>query len=309
MNVQAAPLAQHTPELRSARSVSDLLAPGTGASPYEYSLMFSGDGWLARRRAKRRLKLLQRLDPKLRQILRSTERVCFATTGTTVSFGERFFVGWMAMYLNRRALVFTTERILLIQIDRKQRPRELVSQIPVASISSLKATWTGVCRVKLLDRNVYNFQSIPSADRKFVAKLLGDITQATGGPFSNTQGMEHLCPHCYTMVPAHPLQCPKCAVEFKSSGKAGLLSLMFPGLGDWYLGHRGFAVIEMLGCAFLWFALVGTPLLGVDDPEVGPADTAYWVTAMVILAASHVIDAVMTRHFALKGHHAARAHV
>jgi hypothetical protein len=307
MNVKTAPLAHDSITLHSARSFEDLLGTNAASSSYDYSLMFSGEGWLARRRAKRRLKLLQALDAKLRGILRSNEHVYFATTGTTVSLSEQFLVGWMAMYLNRRALVFTTERILLLQIDRKNRPLELVSQIPVASIASIKGTWTGVCRVKLLDREVYNFQSIPSADRKFVAKLLGDITQGTASPFSRGQGIEHLCPRCYAVEPAHASACSKCAVEFKSANKAGLLSLVVPGFGDWYLGHRSFAVLEMLGCAFLWLGFVVLPLLGVEDPELGAVDAAYWITAAAILGFSHAVDAVMTRHFARKGHHAVRA--
>lgn len=304
MNDVPPPLAQDRVSLLSARRCEDLLGSEAGASPYEYAMMFSSDGWLARRRSQRRLKLLQSLDAKLREMLRPTERVYFATTGTTVSLSERFFVGWMAIYLNRRALVFTTERILLLQIDRKNRPHGLTSQIPLASMASIKATWTGLCRVKLLDRSVHNFQSIPGADRKFVAKLLGDIAQGTLAPFSREQGVEHLCPQCHVVVGDYPPACPACATEFKSARTAGFLSLAFPGLGDWYLGHRAFAVMEMLGSCFLWLAFVILPLLGINNPEAGPIDAAYWITAAAIIGFSHVADAVMTRHFGRKGHYA-----
>lgn len=292
--------------LQSARRYEELLTGEVEASPYDYSMLFQGEGWLARRRSKRRFKLLQAIAPKLDRILRTGERVYWITTGTTVSLGEQFFVGWAAYYLNRRALVFTTERILLLEVDQRSRPRKLASQIPYTAIASVKATWTGICRIRLLNKKNYNFQSVPRADRKFLAQFLSDIVQGTNAPFQRIQGLEHLCPFCFTLVPGHPPACSSCGGGFKSPQRAGLLSMIFPGLGDWYLGHRGFAVMEMLGSGFLWLVLVIVPLLPSpsDDPEeFPPPDGAYWLTVAIILLVTHGIDAVMTRHFALKGHH------
>ena len=289
--------------VQMAQRFEDLLDNPSESSPYEYSMMFARDGWLARKRSAKRFKLLKGIDPKLQRILRAGERVYFVTTGTTATLSEQFFVGWAALYINRRALVFTTERIILLQIDRRGRPRELVSQMPVAALASVRATWTGTCRVKLLNREVHNFQHVPRTDRKFVAKLLGDIAQGTTAPFSRGQGVEHLCPHCFTSVPGWPDSCPTCSGEFKSERAAMLRSLAFPGLGDWYLGHRAFAGFEMLGSAFLWLVLVVAPLLASFDPEAEPLDPTYWVTAAVIIGIGHAVDAVMTRHFARKGHH------
>jgi hypothetical protein len=265
--------------------------------------MFSRDGFFARRRSKKRFKLLRAIDGKVRQILRPDERVFFATTGTTLSLSEQFFVGWMAMYLNRRALVFTTERILLLQVDRHFRPHGLVSQMPLPAIASVKSTLSGACRVKLLNHEVVKFQSVPTADRKLVTDLLGDLTQGTNAPFARELGMQHLCPHCFAVVPGQPPACPKCGGGFKSIKKATVLSLILPGMGDWYLGHRAFAAMEMIGSAFLWLALVVLPLLTMNLPESEPVTTEDWITAAVILGFGHAMDAWMTRHFAQKGHH------
>lgn len=305
MELQTAPRHEPIIQLQNASRFEDLLSAPAEGGLYEYSLMFSRDGWLARRRSKNRFKLLKNLDAKLRLILAPDERVYFLTTGTTVSLGEQFFVGWAAMIINRRALVFTTRRILLLQTDRKGRPQGMVSQMPLGSIASVKATWRGTCRVKLLDRKVFDFQSVPGADRKFVAKLLGESTQGTNAPFAKDMGLEHLCPHCFAVVPGHPTACPHCGGAFKSPTNAMVRSLMFPGLGDWYLGHHGFAAMEMFGSGFLWLALVILPLLGAADPEVGTPDAAYWIGAIIIIAAAHGIDGIMTRHFARKGHHPA----
>lgn len=289
---------------QSAKKYEELLASDVAASPYDYAMLFKAEGFFARQRAKNRFKLLKSIDAKLRAILRQDERVYYLTTGTTVTVAEHFFVGWAAHYLNRRALIFTTERVLLLEIGGRNRPGKLVSQMPYISIASVKATWTGTCRVKLLNKKTYNFQGVPKADRKFLADFLADVVKGTTAPFQREFGIEHLCPHCYTMLPGYPLACSTCAGGLKSAKKAALLSLLFPGAGDWYLGHRGFAVFELFGSCFMWFVLVIAPLLAPPGEEgTAQLGAEYWGTVLIIILGAHGIDAMMTHHFARKGHY------
>lgn len=294
--------------LHSARKFEELLTGEVESSPYEYATLFKAEGFWQRRQAAKRLRLLQTLDGKLRRILRPSERVYFLTSGTTISLSEQFFVGWAAAYLNMRALVFTTERVLLVQLSgNRKKARELVAQIPYPALASVKSTWTGCCRIKLTDGNVLKFSSMPARDRKFIAEFLAGIVRGSTAPFGagRSHGIENLCPHCYVHVPAHPPACPACGGGFKSPQQAALRSFLFPGLGDWYLGHRGFAILELLGSGFMWLVLVVAPLLAPEDPELGPPTAEYWLTAAVIIFIAHAIDAMMTRHFARKGHHPA----
>src|SRR5665213_2292907 len=131
--------------VESAQDYEELLGASVAASPYEYSTLFKADGFMGRQRCKKRLKLLKGIDFKLRHILERGERVHFVTSGTTISVGERFFVGWLAYYRNRRALVFTSRRILLLHINARHRPLELVAQLPYATIASVKPSWNGGC--------------------------------------------------------------------------------------------------------------------------------------------------------------------
>ena len=86
-----------------------------------------------------------------------------------------------------------------------------------------------------------------------------------------------------------------------------LRSLIFPGLGDLYLGHTTFAVMEMLGAAGFLYVMVVGPLLGLPDEKgvVTETNPLYWAIACVLIAGVHGIDAMMTRRFALKSHHPA----
>ena len=250
------------------------------------------------------------LDPKLRQILRAEKRIYFVTSGTTADAAEQFFTGaGVTQALNRRAVFFTTDRVLLLQIDRNKKPRELTSQIAYISIAEVKPTWNGYCQLKLLNKSKMNFIGVPKADRQQLGALLGDLVKAnTATAAANgAPALEHLCPHCFVSVPGHPAACPSCHGNFKLARTAMLRSLIFPGLGDLYLGHTTFAVMEMLGAAGFLYVMVVGPLLGLPDEKgvVTETNPLYWAIACVLIAGVHGIDAMMTRRFALKSHHPA----
>jgi hypothetical protein len=288
--------------LQTAQSYQELLGADVEASPYEYAMLFKADGYFAHRRARRRFRLLQAVDPKLKAVLYPGEKVYFATLGTTVSLGERFLLGWLAYYLNMRALVFTSHRALLLQLDSHKRPSGLVSQLSYSAIASVRSTWNGFCRVELLNEKVYNFMHMPRAERKLVAGFLNEIVQGTNTPFPQGTELEHLCPHCFNVVPDHPESCPACTGRFKSARRAGLLSFLFPGAGDWYLGHRTCASVEMTFAGAVWLSLVGVPLLTARTAPPGRFNSSYWITAGAVLLALHGIAARMAHHFARKGH-------
>lgn len=298
--------------LKNARRYEELLGNNVADSPYEYAMLFEAKGWFARRRAKARFKLMQRIDAKLSRVLRPGERVYFVTKGSLASTAEQFFAGQaVAYYINLRALVFTTERVILMQIGSDLKPRELVSELAYTSILKVKATWSGMCEVELANKKKHRFSSMPKADRKFLGNFLsGVVTQPAGAlvPDKKSDGMAHLCPHCFTHVPAWPLVCGGCGGGIKSARTAALLSLAFPGLGDWYLGHRFFAVAEMIGTAFLWLVMVIGPLLGTQTPEdAARFSGGYWLFAAVMVGGAHLIDSAVTHSFARKGHHPAKA--
>ena len=301
--------------LHTAKRFEDLLGAEVEASPYEYGLMFEAKGWWARRRAKARWKLVRKIDAKLRRVLRPEERVYHVSTGMLSDLGTQFFEGGTAAYyVNMRALVFTTERIVLLQIGSAQKPGLLVSELPYAALREVKGTWTGMCQLTLVNGKKHKLSRMPKADRKYLQGFLSGVVaqggaaaeSAVGGLRKGADGFMHLCPHCFAGVAGRPTECPACGGGIRSANTAALLSLVFPGLGDWYLGYRGLAVMEMIGAVFLWFVLVIAPSMrpeAVEGMEGGPI----WGVAISIIVVAHVVDAVMTRGYALKGHYPGRA--
>ncbi|MFA6961541.1 MAG: hypothetical protein WC205_12370 [Opitutaceae bacterium] len=297
-----------------ARHYQELLGGDVEQSIYDYSALFRGSGWLAGRRAAARFRLIKKIDVKLSRVLRQGERVHFVAKGSLASMAERFFAGHaVAYHVNLRALVFTNERVIIMKISAGLKPRDLVSELPYTSILKLTSTWSGLCEVKLANGRTHRFAGIPRADRKFLRDFLGGVVTASAGtvvPGGESDGLMHLCPHCFANVPGRPRSCERCGGGIKLATTAALLSLGLPGLGDWYLGHRWFAVFEMIGAAMLWVVFVIRPL----DEELShidgmPLGAGFWVLALGIVGGAHLTDAGVTYSFGRKGHHAGKVPV
>ena len=291
---------------------SEVALSGGAVAGASYAEGDEGRGWLARRRADARRRLLERLDGKLAGLLRPGERVCFATKGSMASMAERFFAGHAAAYhVNLRALVFTTERVILIHIGQNGKPRGLVSELPYAAIRKLTSTWNGFCEVALANGRTHRFSGVPRADRKWMRELLETMMPREGGGVAldaASDGLVHLCPHCYTPLPGRPRACGSCGGGIKAASTAALLSFGLPGLGNWYLGHRWFAVFEMTGAAMLWVVFVIRPLrLELAHNDGAPLGAGFWAFFIGLVAVIHAIDAGVTYNFGRKGHHPGKA--
>jgi hypothetical protein len=298
--------------LNAASSPDELLGGNVETAVYDFGTLLKAEGWFARRRAAARLRLLKKLDARLARVLRAGERVRFVTKGSMASMAEQFFAGHaVAYHINLRALVFTTERVILIHIGALSKPRALVSELPYASIRKLRSTWSGFCEVTLANGRTHRFSGVPRADRKFLREFLATVIPVTtpaGELGEASDGLVHLCPHCYTALPGRPRVCVSCGGGIKAALTAALLSFGLPGLGNWYLGHRWFAVFEMIGAAMLWVVFVIRPLreeLSHMDGE--PLSVSFWAFFIGMVAVIHVVDAVVTYNFGRKGHHPGRA--
>lgn len=280
------------PTLARSKRFEDLLALQSNDTPYAFDSIFRNDGWSARRLSMRKYKVLKRIDTRLRSVLEDGERVRFLTLGSSVTFWESYFLGMMGHLLNYRAMAFTDRRILLVQLDWRERPRELMEQIRWPSLASMRRSGMGKLQLVMDDGSKLAFQGTPRADRKLLQELgekMAGLMQGDG------TGREHLCPHCFAVAEKTAERCAVCKGAFKRPGIAFFRSLLFPGLGDWYLGHRKIAVWEMLVAAVIWFAVF------YPDPAypITPGYAAF--VAGFVLLFIHLPDAIATRYVARKG--------
>lgn len=282
--------------LQAAATVDDLLRIDDPAIPYAFPQIFHGQGWRARMRFRGKLKLLKQLDADLRAMLHEGERVVLVTWGIEYSFVEAWFMGLWSYLLNRRAIVMTSKRMLVLQISSRRKLLKLKSQVRYEAIRKVPK---GRLRLVLQKGRSVLFTAVPGPDRKLVRKALehfrANLAAATGA------SRENLCPHCYAAVDGFPASCAACGGAFKSPRKAALLSLLLPGLGDLYLGLRSLAVVELLGAGALWAVVINGMLVAETAEGAAPVGVMALVMALPIFAFVHGIDALVTAHTARKG--------
>jgi hypothetical protein len=283
--------------LQNAADFRELLRDDVADERYVFREIFSDAGWRQRSLSKKRLKLLKRLAPALEEILWDDERVLFLTRGVMARFLEWYLLGWALYYLARRAIIVTDRRIVLLQINRRGKPGELVSQIDESAVAEVASTFTGYTKIAFRNGGHVLFAGVPRPERKRLAELTAALSSAPA-PMKSLRGdVQHLCPHCFVEVADWPRACPECGGALKSPTKAGWLSLVLPGAGDLYLGHRGFAAFELFIAALTWMGLIAL----ASDPTIGPAGYMFVVAFTVLLI--HGADALATRYIARKGLH------
>lgn len=261
-------------------------------TPYRFEAIFRDRGWLSRRRDERRYELLRGIDEELRHSLFRGEEVCFVTWGFDASVRESWLAGWTISRLNRRAIVVTDRRVLLLHIQSGWRPGPLRAQLAHSAIEEVGRSALGHARLKLSNGHTLLLAGIPVGDRSFLRELVDGMKGAGMELSPAARGREDLCPHCSAVVVGRPEHCQSCGGRFKSPRRAGFLSFLFPGLGEWYLGHRRLAYFEMGGVGLLWTAL----FLPGGGPPMSSATVV--ILALAILVFIHGSDAFGTWYLA-----------
>jgi hypothetical protein len=104
---------------------------------------------------------------------------------------------------------------------------------------------------------------------------------------------DKLCPACLTPLVAKLEACPQCRAVFKKPVKAALRSLLLPGWGDIYLGHRFLGCCETFGSLLVWgFVLIMISTGQMETIAVG----------VFLLLVINGMDALLTLHMAKKGY-------
>jgi hypothetical protein len=245
-----------------------------------------------KRRDRKRAEMLRKVEPVLQRALNPMEVVRFTTNGVRQLTWWLLTAGSMNPFANRTTLVLTDRRVMLIHTDSKQRPRMFANQLPLERIHSTAG------------RNSYVFirsgreQLMFHGVKRSEARQLKGLLESTA---TKKGGWQNLCPRCFTATDDAPLSCEKCGEEFKSPKKAALRSLLFPGLGDFYLGYRKYAILEIIGATLLWALFLSTLVPAVMAKGLEGAIVAG--PLLGLLAVIHIGDALLTRAKAKTGLH------
>jgi hypothetical protein len=244
---------------------------------------------------RRRVRMLASVEGRIGTLLYPGERIEFVTRGVLNSFVEQYFMGIWSVIINRTLFLFTNYRVILLNADGKGRARAMMWQIPYHGMHKYGAgAMAGSVRFKV-DGGDFRFAGVPRADRKRLKLLVGEkLEQARteGLDFPSHRGRDPLCTRCATPLPPKSPGCPECGERFINPIRPALMSLVIPGLGDLYLGHRMMAVLELIGFAFV--LLIAASIAGAGDP----VDI---VVALLLIIIANGYDAAVTLHVARKG--------
>lgn len=259
------------------------------------------DGWGMKRSNRKRAELLAKAAPVLKAALAPDERVQYVATGIVSHWWEQLMAGWVSVLINRTTLVLTTQRLLLIHTNSRGRPESYVNQIRLDGIRKVTRGWLGGALKLTLGRGSLTLTGMRRADARQISTMLGGRSTAAGG-------VSALCPACFEPAAGHPASCARCRTSVKSPRTAALRSLVLPGLGDFYLGHRVLASIEMAGSLASWAVIIALMLSAFDpNSEQSPAQAA--VFGGVLLLIVNGFDALLTYAQAKKGLHSLDRHL
>lgn len=283
----------HDPRILEAFAEVREFDPGR----YAISAILSPDrkGRYQTRLNRLKLKILGAVKPTLDRLLKKDEQVMCITGGTAYYPIELLFGnGLFTMLYNRYAVVATNRRLVMVNTNhRMTRASHYLFQLPYTGIRKVSR---GLLRTSLsIKRRNGKKRVFTSMKRAFTAELQAFIKpRMTSGKTASflDAAAENLCPACFEALPTGCPACTACQAVFKTAGKAALRSLLLPGWGDWYLGHRWLGAMELIGSLIVW-AIVLSMVAGGGSESIG--------TAFLILAFYNGFDALLTRHMARKG--------
>ncbi|MFZ0449335.1 MAG: zinc-ribbon domain-containing protein [Desulfatiglandaceae bacterium] len=265
---------------------------------YELGSIFFKDkkGGYKGRRNREVAKILKSIHLPLGKMLEDGERVSKICWGTAyypleIIFGN----GFLTMIYNRYAMAATDRRLLFINTNyRLKKPTHYFFQLPFQDIKKVKRGIFGgsltFYKLKGRRRHFTGVRSrLSKGFKQYVSEKIG-----IGIPDKPKRGQpEELCPSCFSPLEQGLVRCTHCWAGFKVPRKALLRSLILPGLGDYYLGHRSLGILEMMGSAIVWFVIVSLLLTGAAVNMAIAAVLLLWVNGS---------DGLFTYYMAKKGY-------
>ena len=247
------------------------------------------------RRNKLKVKILKAVSEKVVKLLDDDEKVLRVAKGAAYYPSELFFGnGYLTMLYNQYAIICTGTRLVFVNVNPKvTSATHYLFQLPYNKIKNVK-------KGMIFGRLTFNkkqgkrrlFNGVKRSLMKEIAEFVsGKVAAAPAGQTGEL--LEDLCPTCFTPLKKGLASCSSCRAVFKSAQKAALRSLLLPGLGDIYLGHKLLGAFEIIGALIVWSVIV---TIFASGEEGG------WIIALMLLLFVNGFDGIMTYFMGQKGY-------
>jgi predicted Zn finger-like uncharacterized protein len=252
-----------------------------------------GGGYKTRKN-KFKVRILMAVSEVLNKIIKEGERVMRVGKGTAYYPAELFFGnGWLTMMYNHYAILATDQRILLINVNsRLKDTTHYLFQVLYEDIRKVKR---GMLFSSMVLYRKRSKRRVLTHMKRYISKelkaFIGERKEAVKGEPETV--LESICPSCFVPLEKGLTQCPSCEAAFKTPKKATLRSLLLPGLGDFYLGHRALGAAELMGSLLVWTYALLLVYRGQEDGLL---------VGIVVLLFYNCTDAAVTYFMARKGY-------
>lgn len=250
-------------------------------------------GGFKSRRNRLKVKILMAVADVLDKLLKEGEQVMRVGRGTAYYPAEIILGnGWLTMMYNHYAIVATNQRVLCINVNsRMKRRTHYLFQILYGDIEKIKRGLLG----SLVFQRIRSKRRVFTGVKRFMSKDLKNFIMERKEQAENAPEtvLENLCPSCYAPLQRGLRVCPSCKATFKEPKKASFRSLLLPGLGDFYLGHRVLGILELMGSVMVWAYALACFLSGQKEGLVAAAFVLLFYNGM---------DGMLTYHMAKKGY-------
>jgi len=291
-----APLYNGTSENQVFEDYQELA--GLSSAKFDFGEIFSPNkkGGYRSRKNKFKIKIFKAVHDVLGELLEDGEKAMRIGKGTAHYPAEIFLGnGLLTMMYNYYAIVCTNRRILLININpRMTRRTHFLFQVPYEDIKKVKQ---GLFLNHLIIYRTNARRRVFTSVKRYILKELREFITLKQDTVSQAkphkESLENLCPSCFAPLQKRLVACPYCKVQLKEPKKALFKSLLLPGWGDLYLGHRALGILEMLGSVIVWVIVI------VSMRQGGFENLA---AALFVLLLYNGYDSVLTYHMGKKGY-------
>ena len=242
-----------------------------------------------------KLKILEVVAEKGAKILKGDEKVLRVAKGTAYYPSELFFGnGFLTMLYNHFAILCTDTRVIFINVNPKvTKATHYLFQLPYDQLKNVKK---GGIFGRLIFNKKKGKRRLFNGVKRYLMKEVAEFISGRIAENPATQSgalLEDLCPSCWTPLPKGLGNCSACKAVFKSPKKAAIRSLLLPGLGDIYLGHKLLGSMELFGAVIVWFIVVVLLTSGEEGA---------WLTALLMVLFVNGFDGIMTYFMGQKGY-------
>jgi hypothetical protein len=260
--------------------------------PVKSSFMFTNAKGIEKKGIKKRqLDLLKKLE-FLPRFLKGDEEVYLVTTACSpISIMEQLTTGAIVFYIKRSILVFTNKRIIHIPTTVGYNFRHSFAQIQYNDIRDIKLSW-GALKIRYANNKKERFIQIHRKERAKIKQFIRKLN--FNREASKYQQRYHICPSCMRSLKKGEYRCAACGLEFKSSGRAQMLSLVIPGGGYFYTGHWFLGIMDFIVEASLIY-LAANAYLNPDVVDV--IGTNEGVLYLAILAVEKIMTIYHANHY------------